>query len=100
LVQIADLERGDLGAAQPPCNPTERITRWRRPATVSSADASSIFRVWVFAKASVDPSSAIDRWPLDLANPVAPGVVVADETRGADGSSRRQCRIAGPRRHA
>ena len=44
FVKVADIESGDLRAAEPTCRPTERMTRSRKPASVSAGGASRIFR--------------------------------------------------------
>jgi hypothetical protein len=95
LVQIADLERRDLGAPQAHLQPD----RQDRP-VAQSGDGIFGRQVEQFARLRLREGEgrafvAIDRRPLDLADRVARGVVVPDEMlieattapRGAGGSS-------------
>jgi hypothetical protein len=96
-VQVADREGRDFGAPQPDLQATDNSARSRKPATVSSAGASSILRACALAKARVDPSSRLIAG-RDLGDRVAGGFTVADQVleqtrqRGEPPADRRRRR--------
>ena len=71
----------------PTCKPTDRIARSRNPATVSSAARRAFARLR-FREGEGRAFVAIDRRPLDLADRVLRGVVVADQVLVERGQGR------------
>ena len=79
----------------PTCKPTDSSARSRKPATVSSAGASSILRACALAKASVVPSSRLIAGRVDLGDRIACGVAVADQVLE---QTRQRCQPPADRR--